>query len=88
MSQNQPLNIAVGSKNQVKVRAARNGLKKVLKYSEEEAETLIFPQGFDVSSGVSDQPLSDEETLRGAMNRAEAAYNEYFKVNDKYPDYA
>lgn len=88
MTQNQSLIIAVGSKNQVKIRAARNGFKKVLKYTEEEAESLLTLEGFDVPSGISDQPLSDEETLKGAINRAEAAYNEYYKTHGKYPDYS
>jgi inosine/xanthosine triphosphatase len=30
-----------------------------------------------VPSGVADQPLSDEETLKGAMNRVENAYTSY-----------
>ncbi|MCL4159787.1 UNVERIFIED_CONTAM: hypothetical protein GTU68_012718, partial [Idotea baltica] len=29
--------------------------------------------GISVPSGVSDQPMSDQETLQGALNRAEAA---------------
>jgi len=56
----------VGSKNPVKIAAARAVLHRV------------FPEGVhveavDVESGVPDQPWGDEETLRGARQRARAA---------------
>jgi inosine/xanthosine triphosphatase len=56
--------IAVGSKNPVKIQSALAGF------------TQMFPEceftvaGFDVASGVSDQPLTCQETLRGATIRA------------------
>ncbi len=59
-----PQTIAVGSNNPVKIQAAISGFR------------AMFPNGsfsslnFDVPSGVSDQPMSCEETLRGATNRA------------------
>lgn len=56
-------NIAVGSLNQTKVNAVKDVFKK------EKFEII----GFEVPSGVSEQPLSDEETLKGAINRAKAA---------------
>ncbi len=61
------MHIIVASKNPVKLEAARNGF------------AALFPQaaldihGVSVPSGVSDQPMSDEETLLGAKNRADAA---------------
>ena len=58
--------VAVASKNRVKVEAARAAFQAMFP---DEAFELI---GFSVESGVSSQPLSNEETLRGAMNRAEA----------------
>lgn len=65
--------IIVASKNQVKINAA------------EEAFTKMFPgegievQGVGSVSGVSEQPLTNEETLRGARNRAA-------DVRQKFPD--
>lgn len=52
--------IAVGSTNRVKVAAVRNGLMG-------EAVTII---SYPAASRVRDQPLSDEETQQGAINRA------------------
>ena len=59
--------IVVASKNPVKARAALNGFRRVFPEETFEVETV------SVASGVSDQPLSDDETLRGARNRARAA---------------
>ncbi len=62
----EPQKIAVGSRNPVKIAAALHGFQ------------TMFPQqsftatGYDVSSGVTDQPMSCEETLQGATNRANA----------------
>lgn len=59
--------IVVASANPVKVQAVINGF------------TRLFPgepidvAPVEVESGVSAQPMSDEETLRGALNRAERA---------------
>ena len=58
--------IAVGSKNPVKIQSAINGFEAMF-------PTIKFSvQSFDVPSGVSDQPMSDEETRRGATNRAKS----------------
>ncbi len=56
----------VGSRNPVKIAATRQVLRRV--YDDD-----VQVDGFDVESGVSDQPWGDEETLRGAVNRAQAA---------------
>lgn len=60
--------IAVGSRNPAKLRAARIATNKV------------FPGarivGVEVSSGVSTQPMSDEESIKGAINRAKSAIRE------------
>lgn len=59
--------IVVASKNPVKIRAVQNGFGR------------MFPgldfciSSVDVPSGVVDQPLTNEETLQGALNRAENA---------------
>lgn len=61
------LTVAVGSKNPVKIQAV------------ETAFTSFWPEldirviGHDVASGVSDQPMSDDESRKGAGNRAAAA---------------
>lgn len=54
------IKIAIGSKNPVKVQAVKNGL-------DDERIAVIPCSAF---SNVRPQPLSDEETLQGAINRA------------------
>lgn len=56
------LRIAVASKNPVKLEAVKDGLSVF--FAED-----IYVEGFSVESGVSDQPMSDQETLQGATNR-------------------
>ena len=62
--------VIIASKNPVKIQAVKNGFEK------------MFPdQKFDftsisVSSNVSDQPLSNDETFIGARNRADNASKE------------
>lgn len=58
--------IAVGSKNPVKIASALAGFQAIF------STRNFTAAGFDVASGVSDQPMSNEETLRGARNRAKA----------------
>ena len=62
------MNIAVGSKNKAKVDAVR----EILQDYPHLAGAQVA--GFDVSSGVSDQPKSIEETVNGATNRARVAF--------------
>lgn len=57
------MKIAVGSKNAAKVRAVKATLQ------EAEYPSTIVP--IDAPSLVSGMPFSDEETIRGAINRAE-----------------
>lgn len=59
------MKIAVGSTNPVKVAAVRTMAQRVWP----EAEVVAVK----VPSGVSSMPMSDEETLTGARNRAQAA---------------
>ncbi|MBU8905234.1 DUF84 family protein [Desertibacillus haloalkaliphilus] len=56
--------VAVGSKNQVKIKAVASVLR----------DPNITVTGFDVPSNVSNQPFSDEETRQGAINRARACH--------------
>lgn len=60
------MKLIVTSTNPVKIDAALSGARKI--YPDETIEA----SGQKVSSGVSDQPMSSEETLRGAMNRLDA----------------
>lgn len=60
------LTIAVGSKNPVKIESARAGFQAMF------PENIFSAEGYDVASGVSDQPMSSQETLQGATNRARA----------------
>ena len=60
------IRIIVASKNPVKLDAVKDGLSVFLN---EEFEL----QGISVESGVSDQPMSDSETLLGAENRIKNA---------------
>ncbi|MEA4812501.1 MAG: inosine/xanthosine triphosphatase [Anaerolineaceae bacterium] len=59
--------IAVASTNPVKLDAVRIGFERI--FPEKTFEILPIR----VSSGVSDQPMTDAETLLGARNRAEGA---------------
>ncbi|RGP67912.1 hypothetical protein FLONG3_8380 [Fusarium longipes] len=58
--------VVVASNNIPKIKAASEGFRQVL------PGAYDF-QGLSVNSHVSDQPFSDEETLRGATNRAQNA---------------
>jgi inosine/xanthosine triphosphatase len=57
------MKIIIGSKNPAKVAAVENT------FLEEKVEFISL----DIPSGVSDQPFSDEETVKGAINRAVGA---------------
>ncbi|WP_319479201.1 inosine/xanthosine triphosphatase [uncultured Draconibacterium sp.] len=63
------MKIVVASKNPVKINATHAGFSAYFEG--------IDVQGVSVESGVSDQPKSDEETLKGALNRVENARNEF-----------
>ncbi len=59
--------IIIASKNPVKISAVKIGFEKVF------SESTYEYEGVSVPSGVGDQPMSDAETLKGAMNRASNA---------------
>lgn len=59
--------VAVGSLNPLKLKTAELAFTRFWPNIE-----WVF-QGSDISSGVSDQPMSDDEALRGARNRASRA---------------
>lgn len=62
--------VIVASKNPVKINATRNAFKKMF------PNDLFEVEGISVSSGVSDQPLDESETILGALNRADNACRE------------
>lgn len=62
--------IVVASTNPVKMNAALDGFIRMFPNEQWEVS------GVKVESGVADQPMSDEETRRGAINRAENASKE------------
>ncbi len=62
--------IIVASKNPVKINATQAAFEKMF------PEENFSVEGVSVSSGVSDQPMSDDETYEGASNRASNAQNE------------
>ncbi|MCM3708652.1 MULTISPECIES: DUF84 family protein [Cytobacillus] len=57
------MKILIGSKNPAKISAVQAAFS--------EYEAVIMSE--DVPSGVADQPFSDEETIKGAINRAYGA---------------
>jgi len=59
--------IVVASQNPVKIQSVQNGFSRMF-------PGLVFDiLSVDVPSGVLDQPFTNEETLQGALNRAENA---------------
>jgi inosine/xanthosine triphosphatase len=64
------MRIAVGSLNPAKVSAVREIV------ADYDALLGADVDGVDAPSGVADQPKSLEETIRGAMNRARAAFRD------------
>ncbi|MCC6536541.1 MAG: DUF84 family protein [Bryobacterales bacterium] len=58
--------VAVGSRNPVKVNAARLGCGELL-------GAPVEAVGVDAASGVGAQPVGDAETMAGAVNRARGA---------------
>jgi inosine/xanthosine triphosphatase len=59
--------IIVASKNPVKIQAVKNGFEKMF------PEDEIVVEGIAVASGVSHQPMTNAETEKGALTRAENA---------------
>lgn len=63
LEERQPLKVAVGSQNPVKVSAVEEVLEEMFEIKEVEA--------LDVPSGVSEMPSSRKEAIEGARNRAD-----------------
>ncbi|RYY85897.1 DUF84 family protein [archaeon] len=76
------LKLAVGMINPAKVNAALLGSRTALKGED------ITMYEYEVCSGVSLQPVGDEETLKGAITRAKGAYDAHLKQHHTPPDFA
>lgn len=61
------MKVAVGSKNPVKIAAAKQAFESV--WPKDKWEVV----GVNVESGVSEQPMSDAESIKGATTRAKRA---------------
>lgn len=62
--------VVIASKNPVKINAVKEGFEKMFPADEFEYA------GVSVSSGVRDQPLTNDETFQGAFTRASNAHME------------
>lgn len=76
--------IAVGSRNIVKINSAELGISTALNDPSISCQAI----GYNVPSGVSDQPMNDSETKEGAIARAKAAFSHHFAAEGKYPTFA
>ena len=56
--------IIIASKNPIKIKSTKLGFQRVFAHMDFEFE------GVSVTSNVSDQPMTNRETLQGATNRA------------------
>ncbi|HET8859695.1 inosine/xanthosine triphosphatase [Marivirga sp.] len=68
-----PLKVIIASKNPVKIEATKAGFERMFS-----KQSFLF-EGVSVLSGVSDQPMTHQETLKGAKNRSD-------KAKLKFPD--
>jgi len=60
-----PTVIAIGTQNRAKTEGVELAFGKVFEHVE--------THGFSVESGISEQPMTDEESINGAINRAKSA---------------
>lgn len=74
--------IVIGSTNINKINATKRAFSKV--FHENEIKVI----GLKVDSGVSPTPISDQELVIGAKNRALNAYNKYLKEKKAIPDFS
>lgn len=76
------LRVAIGSTNPVKSSACKAGFARM--FPSVKAQFDFLP----AASGVSDQPMTDDETRRGACNRAMNAAREFRRRHGDWPSYA
>ena len=70
ISQLAKIRVVIGSKNPVKIQAAKHALTQLLPDSEIEC------LGCHAPSGVAEQPMTADENLKGAINRVEHCQSE------------
>jgi inosine/xanthosine triphosphatase len=70
LSSQTPIKVVVASKNPVKINAVKIGFEKVF------PETKFEFVGVSAASEVPDQPMTNNQTLQGAINRANNAQKE------------
>lgn len=63
------MKISVGSKNPIKISAVENAVKKIWPGAEVVSA--------EVNHGTSEQPMSDEEAIQGAANRAKLSLEKF-----------
>lgn len=76
------ITVSVGSANKMKVRAASEGLSKGLKLN------ISIVEGFNVPSGVPNQPIGDNETKQGSINRSKLAFESFNEKYGYFPNYS
>ena len=76
------IRVAVGSKNPTKLNSAKAAIERAFPSAQ------VACHGYDVPSGVSDQPMGDEETRVGAFNRARAAAAAFQSEHGALPDFS
>jgi inosine/xanthosine triphosphatase len=88
------LRVAVGTSNPAKLRAVEQALRRAIRRNVTDDSTAatsdleVIVQGFDVESGVSNQPFGNDETRTGARNRAVSAYRAYRQSQQVAPHLA
>jgi inosine/xanthosine triphosphatase len=75
------LTVAVGTTNPSKLRAVESSLRKVF-YLEYDISRKISLHGYNVPSGVANQPFGDLETRLGAQNRAQEAFASHVREHN------
>ena len=77
------IRVAVGSLNPVKVGAVRAAIEHSALHT-----GVLEVEGFDVPSGVPDQPWGDLETRQGAIARAQRCADAYKAAHGELPEFA
>lgn len=70
------MHLIVASQNPVKIKAVETAFAQLF------PDEIIHIKGISALSGVADQPMSDEETYQGALNRLQ-----YIKTHHSLADY-
>ncbi len=85
--------LAVGSLNPVKITAAVSGTERALSGQRQDLQPQqqsirVESVGFNVPSGVADQPIGDDVTKTGSINRAKAAFDAFVSERGVAPTFA